>query len=185
MNETQHEHEPDPVEQMESIDRGASLLSCLRASLEATVLRMRERQREAVREDMEALRVEAAEYSAARDELEAMVGDAARLFRKPKSRSMHGVKVGFRKKVGKLVLEDERLTIDGLRELLPKSQTDLLIRVAESVDKTALKDIDLTPAQIKRLGISITRDTDEPFVTVAKGDLDKVVDALLAEDGDA
>jgi hypothetical protein len=40
---------------------------------------------------------------------------------------------------------------------------------------------DLTAADLKRLGIRVTDDSDVPVIKVADSDIDKMVDALLGD----
>ncbi len=102
------------------------------------------------------------------------------LFKKPKTRVLHGVCVGFRKQKGKVTFDNEGAVIRRIREQLPRDQAELLIRVQESVHKPAVYD--LVAADLKRLGIKIEDDEDKPVVKSADTDIDKLVDALMAED---
>ncbi len=110
------------------------------------------------------------------------LADAKDLFDKPRTRIMHGVRVGFMKQRGQIVMDDETTVIKRIREKLPADQAELLIRVRESVHKPAVYD--LIAADLKRLGIVINNDEDVPFIKPTAGDIDKLVDALLAEDAD-
>ncbi len=115
----------------------------------------------------------------AHDALKEALEVSPELFERPKTRIFHRVKVGYRKQAGKVTMADEAKTIDLIRERLPKNQADLLIRVRESVHKPAVYD--LTAADLKRLGIAIADDTDEVVIKPVDGDVDKLVNALLAE----
>lgn len=119
------------------------------------------------------------EVAEAHDALKAALEDAPELFAKPKTRTIHKVKVGYRKQTGKVEVADEEKTIKLIRKRLPADQAELLIRVRESVHKPAVYD--LTAADLKRLGICIADDTDEVVIKPVDGDVDKLVNALLAE----
>ena len=120
---------------------------------------------------------ESAEHKGA---LLAAVAQEAELFEKPRTRLLAGVKVGLQKRRGQVVIDDESATIRRIRELLPKDQAELVIRVKESVHKPAVYD--LTGGDLKRLGIKIDADTDEAIAKIAGEDIEHMVDALLTDD---
>lgn len=101
------------------------------------------------------------------------------LWERVRTRVVHGVKVGWAKARGKVDWDDEAKVIERIRKLLPAEQAELLIRRKESVHKPAVYD--LTAADLKRLGIRIADDCDQVVVKDTTGDLDRAVDALLAE----
>lgn len=110
--------------------------------------------------------------------------DAARdLFDKPRTRTLHGVRLGVMTQRGEISFDDEDLVIDRIRALLPEKAADL-VKTNSSVVKTAIRDLD--PAMLKRLGVEVRGDVDQTFVKVAKGDAEKAAAALLdgiREDG--
>lgn len=125
----------------------------------------------------------AAEAAAAKQELVTAVEASPGLFEKPRTRLFHGVKCGLGKKKGRVEWDDEGKVIARIEKLLPKDQVELLIRTDKSVHKPAVYD--LTAADLKRLGITIVGDGDEPVVKVTGSDIEKLVDALLTnEDSD-
>lgn len=111
--------------------------------------------------------------------LRAAIEAAPELFVKPRTLTIAGVRVGFMKQRGQVVIEDEEAVIARIRKLLPEEQADLLIRVRESVHKPAVYD--LTAADLKRLGITVTADADMVTIKPVDGEVDKLVAALLAE----
>lgn len=116
----------------------------------------------------------------AKQSLTAAVESAPALFVKPRTRLLHGIKVGFAKQKGTVELGDEAAVIRRIRKLLPEDQAELLIRTQESVHKQAVYD--LSVEDLKRLGISITNDSDRVVVKVADSDIEKLVDALLKDE---
>jgi len=123
----------------------------------------------------------AAEKAAeAKQSLTAAVEATPSLFAKPRTRLFHGIKVGFTKQKGTVELGDEAAVIRRIRKLLPEEQAELLIRTQESVHKPAVYD--LSVEDLKRLGISITNDSDRAVVKVADSDIEKMVDALLKDE---
>lgn len=101
------------------------------------------------------------------------------LFEKPKTVVIDGIRLGYRKQKGKVEFDDEEAVISRIRKLVPADQVELLIRVKETVDKEAV--VDLTVADLKRLGIRVTDDEDVVHIKATDGDVDKLVKALLAD----
>ena len=89
----------------------------------------------------------------------------ADLFVKPGMRRVSGVKIGFRKQPGKVSFKDEAKVIGRIRELLPAEQAYLLIRIRETVDKTALADLEL--ADLRRIGVSLNAGGNECYAGVS------------------
>ncbi len=114
-----------------------------------------------------------------RELLLAAIEDGRELFRRPRSRIFHGVKVGYAKQKGKVEWDDEEAVIKRIRAQLPKLQAELLIRIKESVHKPAVYD--LTAADLKRLGIKIVDDGDRAIANPIDTDIDKLVDALIGD----
>lgn len=109
--------------------------------------------------------------------LKDLLEQAPELFGRPKTITVDGIKIGYRKAKGKVTVADEEATIARIRKLLPADQAELLVRRRESVHKPGVYD--LTAGDLKRLGIAIEDDTDEVVIKPVDGDLDKLVDALL------
>lgn len=114
--------------------------------------------------------------------LSAAIGDSPALFVKPRTVIFHGLKLGYQKSKGTIEWDSEAAVIARIRKLLPEDQAELLIRVKESVHKPGVYD--LTAGDLKRLGIRIEGDGDEVVIKAALGDLDKWLEALLADEGE-
>lgn len=101
------------------------------------------------------------------------------LFQKPKTRTLHNVRVGWVKQRGKLEIEDAERVVELIEKLLPE-QAEALIRTKKDPDKKALAEL---PARdLKRLGVRVLEDTEAPFVKPADDGIDKLLDALLSQD---
>jgi len=103
----------------------------------------------------------------------------ASLWARTKTRVIHGVKVGWAKARGKVVIDDEAKTIQRIRQQLPADQAALLIRVREAVHKPAVYD--LTAADLRRLAIAIEDDSDVVVLRDIESELDRALEALLAQ----
>lgn len=111
--------------------------------------------------------------------LAAAIEAAPDLFERPKTRTLHGVKFGFRKQPGKVIVDDEATTVARIRKLLPEEQQELMIRVREAVHKPAVYD--LTARDLQRLGITVTDDIDVVTIRPTESAVDRLINALRAE----
>lgn len=110
---------------------------------------------------------------------EAIASSPAELWRRTRTRTLHGVKLGWAKQRGRVEFDDEAKVVERIRKLLPKDQAELLIRVREAVHKPAVYD--LTGADLKRLGITLSDDSDQVLVKDLASELDRALEALLAD----
>ena len=85
--------------------------------------------------------------------------------------------MGYRKQPGRVEC-DEAKAIARIRERLPERAPEL-VRVKESLDKTALRK--LGGRELAAIGVRVAEVDDEVVVAGAPDDLDKLVDALLAD----
>lgn len=125
---------------------------------------------------MARLRAAARRTVAARGELVAAIAEHPELFKKPKTREFFGVRLGFMKRKGTIAFRDADALVAAIKKQLPDSAANL-IQTKETPIKAALAQ--LSGAVLKRLGVSVQDDTDEPFVKVADGDVLKQVTAWL------
>lgn len=151
-----------------------------RDSLDQAVKAMEARVQAIKEECLPEIKRRALSVAAARDRLADTIDQAPTLFNRPRTRLFAGIRVGLRKLKGKVEIDDEPAVIRRIRKFLPEDQQELLIRVRESVDKNMASQ--LTASDCKRLGISITEDEDVAYIKPADSEIDKLVDALLADD---
>ena len=110
------------------------------------------------------------------EELRALVEKSPTLFVKPKSVIFYGIKAGYRKEKGKIEFDDADKVIKLIRKHFPE-QADVLIITEEKPSKEAINK--LTAEQVKKIGVTITSDTDVAFVSSTDSEIDKMVGALL------
>lgn len=114
---------------------------------------------------------------AAEAELQAAIAASPGLFKRPKSVVFHGVKVGFEKSKGKVVIADQDKTIDLIRRHLDEEQALLLIKTTEKVVKSAA--LNLPASDLKRVGIQVTDTGEIVLIRPVDSELDKALNALL------
>lgn len=133
-----------------------------------------------VRNDYEKAIMRAALRAAAAKGNLALAIDCRRdLFEKPRSKTVNGVKFGLSKQVGKITADctDDILAERLIRLFGKKIDPTAFIKKATSVDKNALRTLDET--QLKKVGVEIQGDVDLVVVKPAKGNAEKVAEALL------
>ena len=114
-----------------------------------------------------------------RAELKALLELRPDLFTKPRTVVIDGIKVGFQKAKGGLVIEDEARTCALIHKHLAEL-ADTLIKTTEKPVKDALNQ--LSAADLKRIGVQVTSDTDEVLIKDTASDVDKLVAALLKDE---
>ena len=168
---------------MQEIEQKALSYAAARDALAGTKLAFEEEIAALKRRYMPKIRklVETGKERAA--DLSATIAANPTLFNRPRTVILHGVRLGIMKSRGEISWDDEQKVIKRIRQQLPADQAELLIRVKESVAKSAVYD--LSAADLKRLGIRIEGDGDVVTIKDAAGDLDKWLDALLADEPEA
>ena len=142
------------------------------------VEKIRERRIKYTKRLIPGLRERVAELGEARDRIREYLEEHRGQFERPRTRTLHGCKVGWRKKPGKLVIADEARTIQLIRLRLPE-QARTLLQVKTTVNKAALKK--LPAAELASVGAAIAAVDDEKVVSFPKDSLAKLVDALLED----
>lgn len=112
------------------------------------------------------------------DKLGQAITRVPELFEKPKSTIFHGIKVGFRKKIGKLDWSDDAKTVTLIRKHFPE-KSDTLIKVVEKPIDKALKQ--LAGSELLKIGVTLGQDVDEVYIEAVDSDVDKLVTALLKD----
>jgi hypothetical protein len=101
-------------------------------------------------------------------------------FKKPKTRSLFGLRFGLRKKKGTIEVPDEEKTISLIEKHMPERLEDLVI-THRSVSREALQRI---PAgDLKKLGVRVVDDTDVPVVKPEDSEAEKLVKQALKDLG--
>jgi hypothetical protein len=97
-------------------------------------------------------------------------------FVRPRTQVFAGIKVGYAKGKGALSFDDADAVVARIKKHLPE-QADVLIRTKEAPVKEALAQ--LTAAELKKIGVTLTEAGDQTVVRPVDSDVDKMVDALL------
>jgi hypothetical protein len=123
------------------------------------------------------LRRLSAEVGALHDQLVELLNTHKALFESPRSVAFHGLKLGFAKGKGKVVVDNPEATIKAIEKKLPE-QLDTLAPSARKLSLTALALLDVKT--LKSIGGHVTEATDEAFIKCPADDTDKFVQQLTA-----
>lgn len=114
----------------------------------------------------------------ARTLLHSLLSENRTLFQKPKTRVLHGVKIGFSKGKGKVEIGDADKTVALIRKHLADME-EVLIRSKYTPDKEALEKL---PAdQLKKIGVTITETGDKVLIQPIDSDFEKMVNKILEQ----
>lgn len=110
------------------------------------------------------------------DALLAAVTDAREAFDRPKTRILHGIRVGYRKAPDVVEVLNSDNTCALIKRVIPDQQ-GVLISTTERPVMDALTQLD--DATLKLIGCKRVPGRDAPFAKLADTELDKVVAALM------
>ncbi len=161
---------------MNTIEAKAKTLAGARDELAERVAALEEELNAARRRRLQGIKNSAERMQTALADLRADVESAPELFDKPKTRVLHGFRVGWMKQRGKLEFDDAEALVAAIRKQLP-DQADGLIKTTEAPVRNALSN--LSARDLKRLGVSVTDDTDVVVIKPANSDLEKLLAALF------
>jgi hypothetical protein len=100
-------------------------------------------------------------------------------FTKPKSREFSGITVGFEKQRGSVTMPDEKILVQRIEQLLPKSQAETLLDRSVSIIKAAFKKL---PTEIlQKLGCNVVSGADKAVVRANDDDIETLVQKSLGE----
>ncbi len=119
---------------------------------------------------------QAAIVAAREAELNSAIESSPGLFTKPRTITVHGVKVGFTVSQGKLVWDDEELVV-ALIKKHRKADADTLLRIKEEPNKDALKS--LPAVDLAKVGCRIEGAGDVVVLKRVAGDVEKLVNKLI------
>lgn len=160
------------------IERSAKHYAEAREHLAGIVAAMNEGIEIIKRDHMKRLKKAVNEAAERHDALKSLIETAPGCFIKPRSVVFHGIKLGFAKGKGKIEWDDADQVVRLIKKHYPE-QADVLIATSEKPAKEALAN--LTAAELKKLGVSVTDGGDAVFIKPADSAVDKMVDALLKD----
>jgi arsenate reductase-like glutaredoxin family protein len=112
------------------------------------------------------------------DALQALIADAPELFVRPKTLTLHGIRIGYMKGKGGIVWDDPAAVVAAIEKHLP-DQAEALIRWTAKPLKEALNQLDV--ATLRKIGCRVVDTGEQVVIKPVDGEVDKLVDALLRD----
>jgi len=160
------------------IERGAASYAAARAALQEELSALQEELEGVKKRRIRGIKELAASAAEKESSLRSNIEAAPELFVKPKCLTLHGIKVGFRTAVGKIVFEDEETVIKLIRKYLGDRE-EVLIRTKENVNKDGLKT--LTGPELAKIACAVEGAGDHVQVKATDSEVDKLVAKLITD----
>lgn len=161
---------------MHEIERHAKALADARERLGAIVSELNADLDARMRQSMPALKRAVAAAADKHDALKGAIQLAPMLFVKPRTVTLHGIKLGYAKGKGSVEFDDADQVVKLIKKLHPDS-VDVLIAVKEEPVKNALAQ--LSAAELKKLGVTVEGTSDVVVIKPTDSAVDKTVKALM------
>lgn len=111
--------------------------------------------------------------------LKAAIETSPALFVKPRTITVHGVKVGFQKGKGGIEFNDADAVVARIEKLFESDAAEVLIHTKKTPNKDALAELPV--ADLKRIGCNVIEAGDQVVIKPTDSDVDKIVNALLKD----
>lgn len=164
--------------QITEIDTLARQYADAQAALDTLTSDLRAQIDEVVRSHWPELRKATTRAAERYEALFTLVSESRTAFEKPKTKILHGVRIGYRKAADSVQVLNAENTCALIAKHLP-DQADVLISTTKKPVMAGLVQLD--DAQLKQIGCKRIPGLDEPIATVADTELDKVVAALMKD----
>lgn len=166
---------------MEQIEKKARDYSVLRTSLVELVNELNNDLEKAKKKYLGAIRETVKKTKDAESVLLAAVETSREYFQKPKTLTMHGVKVGFGKQRGKIEFDSADKLVARIERLYAGDEAMLeqLLIIKKKPSKEGLEKLDVP--SLKKLGVTVEEAGERAIVKPVDGEVDKLVAALLKE----
>ena len=155
----------------ERFEQESAALEQLIADLEADLASVKQKH-------LRGLKKQANAVANSQAELHSLIERAPGLFVKPRTITIHGVKVGYTVANGSLEFDDEDAVIALIKKHL-KPDADTYLRKTEAVNKDALRT--LTAAELAKVGCRIDGAGDVVILKRVAGDVEKLLNKLITK----
>lgn len=163
---------------LSDIEQQARAYADARAELSERVQALQDEIEAAKRRKLRGIKSAVAAAAAAHDALHAAVEDSPDLFAKPRTKVLSGIRIGYSKQKGKLIIDDPAKTIQLIRRHFPERE-EALIKISETASKKVLET--MTGGELKRINVRVEDAGDKVVIKPTDSEVDKLVAALLAE----
>jgi hypothetical protein len=166
------------AEWLAKIDRRAQLYADARDNLSGIVTELTGAIESIKRQSMPELRRAVSRAGEHHDALKALIECAPELFVKPRTLTLHGIRLGYAKGKGKIEWDDSQAVIAAIQKHMP-DQAEALIRWSAAPLREAINQLSVN--DLKMIGCRVTETADYVLIKPVDSDVDKLVDALLRD----
>ena len=160
------------------IDARAKKFADARESLAAIVANLNAGIEALKRQAMPEIKRAVSRASEHHDTLKTLIESAPELFARPRTITLHGVRVGYTKGKGGITWDDPDAVVAAIQKHFP-DRADALIRWTGKPLKEAINQLDV--ADLKRIGCRVVGTGNQVVIKPVDSDVDKLVDALLKD----
>lgn len=164
-----------PIEQIDAL---AQNYNTARNILADRVQHLQDELAAAQRRLIKGIKAAAAEAATAKSQLEAAITANPDCFIKPRTITLHGIKLGLKKGTGKIEFDDAEAVVARIEKMFPDA-ADVLIITTKKPNKEALAALDV--ASLRKLGCTVEESGDQVVIKGATDAVDKYVAKLLEE----
>lgn len=161
---------------IQEIEMRTERFSAVHTELHGYIHAVEEEQRKLKQKHKTRLKSLVEEYVNAKTDLKAGLEESPSLFTSPKTKVLHGIKIGYRKMRGKIGWDNEAAVIARIKQCYD-DEAGVLITVTEKPNKDALEK--LAAKDLKKLGITVTDPDDQVVIKPVDSDIDKLVNTLI------
>lgn len=158
------------------IESKAKSHSTARTALAEELDALREELNAVQKTRMRSIKLLAGKTAMTEAELYSAIECAGHLFTKPRTLTLHGIKVGFREGKGKIVFDDAETVVKLIKKFFA-DKTELLIHTAEAPNKDGLKILD--EKELKSIGCRTEGLGDQVVLKPADDEIEKQIAGLI------
>lgn len=124
------------------------------------------------------IKIATAAFAQAQSDLKAAIEAEPALFKKPRTRVLHGVKVGLQMSKGKIEYAEKMKTVELIEKYL-EDQAEILIKTTKTPIAKAIER--LTARDLKRIGVTLKPGRDQVVIKSTDNEVDKLLSAFLSD----
>lgn len=125
------------------------------------------------------IKTAANQAATSRADLVAHITHHPELFEKPRSMTLHGISLGYKKGAGKLDWDSDENVVARIEKIFTKDEAELLIQVKKKPIADALRAFD--GKVLAKLGVTVEATGDYVFAKGTDSEIDKLVTKILQE----
>jgi len=169
---------------LEDLQKRAGALSALRDKLAALLATLQSEIDTVKTGHMAAIRRAARQIAQQHNELADLITANPKLFVKPRTFVSDGLKFGLQKQKGTLQWKDDQALCQRIGKLaedgaISIEQAGLCIKTSEKPLTAGLEQLDA--GLLKRLGVTVSKDTDAPLIKSVDSEVEKAINAVIRE----